>query len=124
MPILEEPSWTAWKEFLTAHSYAFRSQPVSRAGGIATALYTTGTTPARTSGKSVDIWWIVYYNGSGGAATVWLESPSGTQISSTIQLANNQSVAISIRPLPVGDQNVYVNASANGVEAQIGGIEV
>lgn len=106
------------------HLYAFRSVPVARAGGVATPLYTIATTPARVAGTATDIWWIFYYNGSGGNATVWLESPIGTQISSTVQLANDQSVAIAVKPLPVGDNDILVNASANGVEAQIGGISV
>lgn len=102
----------------------FRSAVVVRVGGVATPLYTTATTPARVAGTSTDIWWIVYYNGSGGNAVVWLEAPTGTQISNTIQLANNQSVAIAVYPLPVGNNDILVNASVNGVEAQIGGISV
>ena len=123
-PLIVEDLGTHTNPERYIHLYAFRSAVVAVAGGVATALYTTATTPARIAGTSTDIWWIFYYNGSGVAATVWLEAPTGTQISNTIQLANNQSVAIAVKPLPVGDTDILVNASANGVEAQIGGISV
>ena len=106
------------------HQYAFRSDVVTRVGDAPTPLYAIATTPARVAGTSTDIWWIVYYNESGGNATVWLVDVDGNLLSSTVQLANNQSVAFAVKPLPVGDTDVYVDASVNGVQAQIGGISV
>ena len=105
------------------HDNAFRSDVIDRAGAVATPLYTLATTPARTAGLTVDIWWIYFHNHSGGAATVWLEAPLGTQISGTVQLANDQGVMLNVKPLPVVNQDILVNASANDVEAQIGGVE-
>ena len=105
------------------NEHAFRSDVIDRAGAVATPLYTVATTPARTAGLTVDIWWIYFHNHSGGAATVWLEAPLGTQISGTVQLANDQGVLLPVKPLPVVNQDILVNASANDVEAQIGGVE-
>lgn len=105
--------------------HKFSSWPIDRAGGVATDLYTlvAALPHRRTAGRSITIWWIYYYNHSGGAATVWLEAPAGTVITGVVQLANNQGVLLSVKPLDVGDQDILVNASANDVQAQIGGIE-
>ncbi|GAI55136.1 unnamed protein product, partial [marine sediment metagenome] len=34
-----------------------------------------------------------------------------------------QGVMLNVKPLDVGDENIFVNASANNVQAQCGGIE-
>lgn len=100
----------------------FRSAPVDRSGE-ATALYTTETDPARTVGKDVTVWWMLIHNYSGSLATVWLESPSGTPATEKIEIASPDTVMIDIRPLDMGDVDIFVNASADGIGAQIGGIE-
>jgi len=101
----------------------FRSAPVDRSTG-STALYTTETDPARTSGKDVTVWWLLLHNHSGAPATVWLElAPSGDHVTEKISIANEDTVMIDIRPLDIGDIDIYVNASADNVGAQIGGIE-
>ena len=105
------------------HDNAFRSVVIDRAGAVATPLYTVATDPVGTVGLTVDIWWIYFHNHSGGPATVWLEAPLGTQISGTVQLANDQSVMLGVKPLPVVDEDILVNASANDVQATIGGVE-
>ena len=106
------------------HDYAFRSDVITGAAGVPAPLYAIATTPARVAGTSTDIWWIFYYNGSGVAGTVGLVDNAGNPLSSTVQLANNQSVAIAVKPLPVGDTDIYFACSADGFEAQIGGISV
>lgn len=106
------------------HDYAFRSDVITSVGGVPTELYTLLTTPARVAGTSTDIWWITYFNGSGVAGTVGLIDVDGNPLSITIQLANNQSVAIAVKPLPVGDTDIYLASSADGFQAQIGGISV
>ena len=122
-PLIVEDLGTNTNPEKYIHDNAFRSDVIDRAGGVATPLYTVATTPARTAGLTVDIWWIYFHNHSGGAATVWLEAPLGTQISGTVQLANDQGVMLNVKPLPVVNQDILVNASANDVEAQIGGVE-
>jgi len=105
--------------------YRFSSWPIDRAGGVATLLYglLSPVGHRRTAGRDITIWWIWIHNHSGGAATVWLESPAGTVMSATTQLANDQTILLSVKPLDLGDQDIYVNASANDVQVQIGGIE-
>jgi hypothetical protein len=103
-------------------THKFRSAAVDRAGGVATPLYTTATTPARTAGRSITIWWIIYYNHSGSVATVWLEV-GGVPITGILSLADGQCVIVNVKPLDIGNNDVTVNASANNVQAQIGGIE-
>jgi len=103
----------------------FSSWPIDRAGGVATLLYGL-LSPAgheRTDGLDITIWWIWIHNHSGGAETVWLESPAGTVVSGTIQLADNQTTLLAVKPLDIGDAEIYVNASANDVQVQIGGVE-
>lgn len=104
----------------------FSSVPIVRAGGVATLLYGVASPVAhrRTAGLSTTIWWVWYHNLSGGAATVWLEAPGGTLMSTRTQLADNQTIVLNVKPLDIGDQDIFVNASANNVEAQIGGLEV
>jgi len=103
----------------------FRSPVIARAGGVATALWTTGTNPARTAGKTTVIYHIQFENSTGATVTVWLESPTGTVITVPIPVANNQSYTEDFSAgLRVGDQDVFVNASANGARAMISGLEV
>lgn len=111
------------EKFVQDHK--FSSWPIDRAGAVATLLYGIASPAAhrRTAGLDITVWWIYFYNHSGGAATVWLESPAGTVISATIQLADNQGVMLNVKPLDVGDEEIFVNASANDVQCQIGGIE-
>jgi len=122
-PLPTEDSGTHTNPERYIQTYKFRSPPVDRAGGVATALYTVGTTPARTAGLSTTVWWVWLYNHSGNAATAWLEAPAGTIVSATVQLANNQTTILEVKPLDIGNNDLYINASANNVMAQVGGIE-
>lgn len=106
------------------HDNAFRSDAIQRAGGVATALYTIATTPARTAGLDTDIWWIWYNNRAGAIVEVWLEAPGGTVVTNRVRLDQNESILLPVKPLPVGDNDILVNATLDDVEAQIGGIEV
>jgi len=61
------------REFEMANG--FYSAPTT-IGAAATALYTTTTTPARTSGQSVTVYTILVENSTGAAGTAWV---NGTQ---------------------------------------------
>ena len=103
----------------------FSSWPIDRAGAVATLLYGAASPAghARTPGLDITIHWIIYHNHSGGPATVWLEAPGGTVQTPITQLADDQTVLIPVKPFDIGDEEIFVNASANDVQAQIGGIE-
>ncbi|MBA7491643.1 hypothetical protein ES702_02191 [subsurface metagenome] len=125
LPLPTEDTGTHSNPEKYVQDHKFSSWPIDRAGAVATLLYGVASPAAhrRTAGRDITVWWIYFYNHSGGAATVWLESPLGTVITATVQLANNQGVMLNVKPLDVGDEDILVNASANNVMAQIGGIE-
>jgi len=102
----------------------FRSAVIARAGGVATPLWTLVTNPVRTAGMATHISWIALENATGAAATAWLEI-GGVQVSITVHLANLETALLTFpNPLPMGDSDIDIDASANGVTAQIGGYEV
>ncbi len=101
----------------------FYSAPTTRAGGVATALWTLTTTPARTTGQITTIYELHIENSTGGAVTVWLEV-GGTAVTVPYAVANADSVTIEwIAGLYIGNQDINLNASANDVVAQIAGTE-
>lgn len=101
----------------------FRSPVVARAGGVATALYTVATTPARTAGQSVTIYTIEIENNTGGAVTAWLEI-GGVAITVPFHVNNGNSVVIDYEAgLQVGNNDINCNASVNGVQFAIRGTE-
>lgn len=102
----------------------FYSAVVARAGGVATALWTVGTVPARTAGQITTIYTLTIENSTGAAVTGWLEI-GGVAITIPYHVANNDSVVIDfIAGLRSGDADVNCNASVNGVNFQIIGTEI
>jgi len=101
----------------------FHSAPIDRMGE-ATPLYTTFTEPGRKAGRKISIAWISYHNHSGDVATIWLESPAGTRITVRTKLGVDGTAVLDLRSLYVGDQDIYLNADVDNVEAQIGGTEI
>lgn len=101
----------------------FRSPIVTRAGGVATALWTIVTVPARTAGRVSTIYTLIIENATGATVTGWLEI-GGVAITPPYHVANNDSVVIDfIAGLNSGNNDVNCNASANGVVFQIVGTE-
>jgi len=101
----------------------FYSEVVTRAGGIATPLWTIATTPARTAGEDTTIYTIEIENSTGAAITAWLEI-AGVAITVPITVGNDDTVIINYPAgFNVGDNDVDCNASANGVVFSIKGTE-
>ncbi len=102
----------------------FRSPVIARAGGVATALWTTATTPARTAGRTTVIYHIEYYNPTAGVVTAWLEI-GGTAVTVPIEMGAGESAVIeNPAGFKTGDNDINLNASANLVQAMITGLEV
>lgn len=107
--------------------HAFRSQVLTLTDGLAHALYTLTTTPARTAGESVFIYKIRLYNHGGGLATVQLEQPAGTMIGLPVAVDDRTSLNEDFpTPLPIGTTGVFARAGITvaGVDVQILGLEV
>lgn len=101
----------------------FRSPVVARAGGVATALWTGATVPARTAGQSTTIYTLTIENSTGAAITAWLEI-AGVAITIPYHVADNNSIVIDfVGGLTSGDFDVNCNASVNGVNFSIYGTE-
>ena len=101
----------------------FYSAVVARAGGVATALYTIATVPARTAGLDTTIYTLIIENSTGAAITGWLEV-GGVVITPDYHVNNNETAVITfVAGHNVGNQDVNCNASANDVEFQILGTE-
>jgi len=101
----------------------FRSEVVTRAGGVATALWTIATTPARTAGEDTTIYTIEIENSTGAAITGWLEV-AGVAITVPFHIADNDSQVIDYPAgFEIGDNDVDCNASANDVVFSIKGTE-
>ena len=107
----------------------FVSGAIARAGGVATALWAVGTagvTPAawRTDGLSSTIFTLVIANDTGGAITAWLEI-GGVVISPLYHVNDTETAVISfVGGMTTANQDIDINASANGVVAQLLGIQV
>ena len=101
----------------------FYSAPTTRAGGVATAMWTTATTPARTAGEETTIYSFHIENSTGGAVTAWLEV-GGVAVTIPYAVVDADSVTISWPAgLDIGNQDINLNASANDVIGQISGTE-
>jgi len=101
----------------------FYSVVTTRAGGVATAMWTTATTPARTAGETTTIYSFHIENSTGGAVTVWLEV-GGVAVTVPYAVVDADSVTIDWPAgLNIGNQDINLNASANDVVAQIAGTE-
>lgn len=101
----------------------FYSAVTARAGGVATALFTIATTPARTAGQIVTIYTLTIENSTGAGITAWLEV-GGVVVTTDFHINNNETGVITFTAgLTLGNNDINCNASANGVEFQIAGTE-
>lgn len=102
----------------------FRSPVVARAGGVATALWTIATAPARTAGLISTIYTLEIENATGAAVTAWLEI-GGVAITVPIHVADDATVIIDYGAgFLVGDNDINCNASVNAVNFKINGTEI
>ncbi len=114
---------------LVLNQNGFVSAPVARAGGVATALWAVGTAgvnPAagRTDGLSSTLFTLIIANDTGGAITAWLEI-GGVVISPLYHVNDTETAVISfVGGMTTANQDIDINASANGVVAQLLGIQV
>ena len=102
----------------------FYSAVTTRAGGVATAIWTTATTPARTAGEESTIYQFHIENSTGAPVTAWLEV-GGVAITPPYHIVNDDTVTIDwLAGLDIGNQDINLNASVNDVVGQISGTEV
>lgn len=107
----------------------FVSLPIARAGGIPTALWavlTLGVTPAagRTAGMSSTIFTLIISNDTGAAITANL-AIGGVVITPLYHVNNTETAVITFEGgMTTGNQDIQIDASANGVVAQLLGIQV
>ena len=102
----------------------FRSAPTARAGGVATALWTITTTPARTAGQTSTMYTLIIENATGAAITGWLEI-GGVAITPNYHVANNDTIVVDfVAGFDLGNNDINCNASVNAVVFQIIGTEV
>ena len=107
----------------------FVSGAVALAGGVATALWAVGTAgvnPAagRTAGLSSTLFTMIITNGTGAAITAWLEV-GGVVISPIYNVNDGETAVISfVGGMTTANQDLNINASVNGVVAQLLGIQV
>lgn len=102
----------------------FYSEVITRAGGVATAIWTAATDPARTDGEETTIYQFHIENSTGAAVTAWLEV-GGVAITPPYHVADDDTVTIDWPAgLDVGDQDIDLNASVNDVVGQISGTQV
>lgn len=101
----------------------FYSAVVTRAGGVATALWTIATAPARTAGQVTTIYTLEIENSTGAAVTGWLEI-GGVAITVPFHVADDDSIVIDfVGGFNSGDADVNCNASVNDVVFSIKGTE-
>ena len=101
----------------------FYSAVVARAGGVATALWTVATAPARTAGLVTTIYTLEIENSTGAAVTAWLEI-GGVAITIPFHVANTDSVIIEyVGGFNSGNADVNCNATVNDVVFSIKGTE-
>lgn len=122
-PLLTEDSGTNTNPRLYEKQNGFYSAPTTRAGGVATAIWTTATTPARTDGETTTIYSFHIENSTGGAITAWLEV-GGVAVTVPYAVSDADAVTIDwLAGLNIGNQDINLNASANDVVGQIAGTE-
>ena len=101
----------------------FYSAPTARAGGVATALWTVATTPARTAGQVTTIYTLTIENPTAGAVTAWLEI-GGVAVTPPYHINQSETAVITfVAGFTTGNADVNCNASANTVVFQIIGTE-
>ena len=100
------------------------SAPIARAGGVATALWTTATARPRTAGRSTTIYTLIINNPTGASVTAWLEI-GGVVITPNYHIVTMETAVITfVAGQTTGNNNVNCNASVNAVVFQIIGTEV
>ncbi|GAG81105.1 unnamed protein product [marine sediment metagenome] len=122
-PLITEDTGTNTNPRQYEKDNGFYSAVVARAGGVATALWTIATAPARTAGEESTIYHLHIENSTGAAVTAWLEV-GGVVVTPPYHVANDDTVTIDwLAGLDIGNQDIDLNASANDVVAQISGTE-
>ncbi len=107
----------------------FVSAQVARAGGVATALWAVGlaaVNPAggRTAGTNSVVGTLEISNDTGAAITAWLVI-GGVVVSPIYHVNDGENAVISfVLGKNFGNQDIDINASVNGVVAQIEGYQV
>ncbi len=92
--------------------------------GIASVNAVNPAAGGRTAGEDTTIYTIIIENATGAGVTVFLENGTGTVWTPDYHVNNNETSVISfIAGLNIGDQDIYINASAAAVEVQIIGTE-
>lgn len=105
------------------------SAKIARAGGAATMVWGVGLAAinpvaGRTAGEDTTVYLVMFENYTGGTVNVWLENAGGAEITARIPVANNNTGFIDAPAgMNFGDMDLYVNADADGVLAQIFGTE-
>lgn len=101
----------------------FYSAPIARAGGIATALWTVATAPARTAGQVTTIYTLTIENPTAAAVTAWLEV-GGVSVTPNYHVNAAETAVITfVAGLNTGNADVNCNASVNAVVFQVVGTE-
>ena len=107
----------------------FVSNPIARAGGVATPLWAVGLAAVNpVAGRTVNtvstLFTLILSNATGGAVTAWLEV-GGVVITPLYNVNDNETAVITFEwGMNVGNVDVNINASANGVIAQLLGTQV
>ena len=107
----------------------FVSAQVARAGGVATPLWAVGlaaVNPAggRTAGTNSVVGTLEISNDTGAAITAWLVI-GGVVVSPIYHVNDGENAVISfVLGKNFGNQDIDINASVNGVVAQIEGYQV
>ena len=103
--------------------YGFYSSPVIIGSGL-TAVYTYGTSPAKTSGTSLTIYTIDMQNPTSGVINVCLLDKNGTRLTIDFIIPANDAL---FKDYPagfnLGNQEVYASGTSSGVRLQIVGTE-
>jgi len=103
--------------------YGFYSSPVLIGSGL-TAVYTYGTSPAKTSGTSLTIYTIDMQNPTSGTINVCLLDKNGNRLTIDFIIPANDAL---FKDYPagfnLGNQQIYASGTIGGVRLQIVGTE-
>jgi len=103
--------------------YGFYSSPVIIGSGL-TAVYSYGTSPAKTSGTALTIYTIDMQNPTSGTINVCLLDKNGTRLTIDFIIpANDALFKDYMAGFNLGNQEVYASGTSSGVRLQIVGTE-
>jgi len=103
--------------------YGFYSLPVIIGSGL-TAVYTYGTSPAKTSGTALTIYTIDMQNPTSGTINVCLLDKNGNRLTIDFIIpANDALFKDYLAGFNLGNQEVYASGTSNGVRMQVFGTE-